>query len=317
MLYHKIIERYYHCLIVFLFFIFGTYCSSAQVDSTYICDFGQQFSANFFVSQRYITFVNEYSSEKGKAYEPNNPLGMGIGLSWKGMGVSVRYGFDFLRRGSERGRTKSFDFQYHYYDRKMIFDFIGQNYKGFYLENNEGNYILFPDLRLLKLSLFGQYVLKGNRFSYRAVFDQSERQLQSVGSFLLGGSFHYTRVRSNESLKTDKSVYQFGPNIGYAYTWVIKTDYFISGSLTTGVTAGFGDSENKVDFNPILLYRFASGYNSETWSVNFSFIVNTVYVSHVEERISLNSGDFQVRFIKRFDSRSRILRRLSRIKVKS
>lgn len=304
-------------IIFFMCYIFATHNSFAQVDSDYICDFDQEFAAKFFVSQRYITLVDEFSSERGLVYAPNTPLGIGVGLSWKGMGISFRYGFDFLRGDVSRGETKSFDFQYHYYDRKMIYDFIWQNYKGFYIENNNNNYTLFPNLGLSKLGLFGQYVLKGNQFSYRAVFDQSERQLQSIGSFLLGGSIHYARVRFNKSFEIDKSVYQFGPNIGYAYTWVFKKDYFISGSLTTGITAGFGDSDNKVDINPILLYKFASGYNSETWSVNFSFIVNKVYVSHVEERINLNSGDFQVGFIKRFNSRSKILKRLSRIKVKN
>ena len=286
----------------------------AQTDSTYIGTFSQEYSGRVFIARKYTSLSHETGNDKTDEYMPNNPFDIGIGFSWGGSSFSFSHGFNFLA-DPEKGKTRSLDLQYHYYGKKIVLDFFGQDYKGFYLEDtNKENIIgMYPDMQLTKVGLFGQYVFNGNKFSYRSAFDQTERQLKSAGSLLLGGGIYYTRVRAETSLAFYKDLYQVGPSIGYAYTWVINRHFFLTGSVTPGLTVGFKNINDTLIWNPSVFFRSAFGYNADSWSLNASFLLNKLYVSYKDDNhISLNSGNFQFTFIKRFDSNSRILKKIPR-----
>lgn len=296
--------------LIFLSFLYVPDNVTAQTDSTFIGKFSQEFSARIFMTQKFVSMSLENNENLDLEYSANNPMGIGLGFSWKEMGFSLSHGFNSMS-DPKKGATKSIDFQYHYYGKKVTFDFFAQNYKGFYLEKGKDDYTLFPNLNFTRYGLFGQYVFNGNKFSYRAAFDQSEKQLRSAGSFLLGGGAYYTKVNFEDSIRFNERMYQIGPSLGYAYTRVIRDKYFVTGSLTPGMSFNFENLKSKINVNPTLFFRFASGYNSDTWSLNLSFIMNRVYVSYTtDHQISLNSGNLQFTFIKRFDSQSKFLKKL-------
>lgn len=162
-------------------------------------------------------------------------------------------------------------------------------------------------------STTGQVVFNNKKFSYKAAFNQNERQLKSAGSFLLGGGVYFTKISSDSSFvhKTRNSLrnFQFGVSGGYAYTWAINKRWFASGSATVGANFGterindFG--KQKIEIYPTFFPRIATGYNKEKWSLGLSYINNLIFSSFSEStnsNVGLSSGNFQIAYIWRFDS---------------
>jgi len=257
-------------VLLFLISIF----SYSQTDSSYIKPYNEKYTIQVFSEKKFIFLGDKVEGEYDKTYMPNNPVNLGLGLSIKNtiLSFAYGYGFDFFR-DKDKGKTESFDFQYHYYGNKITVDAYLQDYKGFYVEDNENDKFLSlaPDLQMKYYSLFSQYVFNGNKFSYKAAVNQSEKQLKSVGSFLLGGGIYYTKINSDSSFvyndKTNLKSFQVGASFGYAYTWVINPKVYISGSLTGGMSIGNQYGKNTLNAFGNIQPRFFVGYISNKWSL--------------------------------------------------
>ncbi len=243
---------------------------------------------------------------------PNNPVNIGLGFAKNNsvLSFSYGYGFDFLRDKS-LGKTKSFDFQYHNYGRKFVFDIFIQKYEGFYVDegNSMKEYILCPDLNIRQYGAFGQFVLNHKKFSYKAAFNQNEKQLKSAGSILLGIGCYNTDIKSDSSFifndKNRLQNFQFGVSAGYAYTWVISKKWFLNGSVTTGINFGsetvnkFG--KQRLEVYPTVFPRMSAGYNHKSWALGFSYIGNMIFPSYLDDmEVGVMSGNFQFTYIRRF-----------------
>lgn len=295
--------------IIFFFFLISQ-ALVAQVDSTYIGSIEKKFAIKGYFGQSFVMLMHRAGNNDDYTYAPNNPISMGGGFMWKNTALSLSfgYGFSFLR-DKERGKTKAFDFQFHSYGRMFTYDIYIQKYKGFY--NDDKGIILYPDLKIEQYGLNWQYVFNKRKFSYMAAFDQNERQRKSAGSFLLGGGVYQSKIESDSAFVVDdKKVFrnfQFGLNTGYAHTWVLGRRWFVSGSLSMGINFGT-EKFNKIfkqpfEVSPSILTRIAAGYNRDSWALGFSFVDNILFHSFSNEsNISLNSGNFQFTFIKRFDT---------------
>ncbi|MDU1892227.1 MAG: DUF4421 domain-containing protein [Dysgonomonas sp.] len=303
--------------ILFFFLLFPCLCP-AQTDSTYIGFFEQELALRPYVYDKFTALSHEIGDhDEEVTYRPNNPFGIGLGITWKNISLSGGYGFDFMRN-KKKGKTRSIDFQYHYYGRKFVMDFFFQDYKGFFTEDEDkdGVYTLFPDIRLKQYGIFGQYVFNGRKFSYKAAFSQNEKQLKSAGSFLLGGGIYYNQAFSDstivESIPNKLNNYQIGVSGGYAYTWVFKKNFYLSGSFSVGVNLGTESLKiRKVEVYPSLFPRMSMGYNSDTWSIALSGVNNRVYV-HFEDKdkLSFDTGSLQISFVKRFRIAPKLIRNI-------
>ncbi|MDH6310226.1 hypothetical protein M2451_003183 [Dysgonomonas sp. PFB1-18] len=299
----------------------------SQVDSTYIGFFEQEFAIRPYFLDKYTALSHETEDGKETIYRPNDPYALGIGFTYKGISLSGAYGFGFMR-DKKRGKTKSLDFQYHYYGRKFVMDLFFQNYKGFFVED-EGNdkkvhnddiYHLYPDIRLEQYGGFAQYIFNGNKFSYQAAFNQNEKQLKSVGSFLLGGGIYYNRARSDSSLlfndKSELDNFQFGVSGGYAFTWVINKRVYISASMSVGANVGVDHSGEKDKWKvyPTMFPRISAGYNHDNWSLGVSFVNNRIYILHSEQsKMSFDTGALQFSFTRRFGKAPKFLEKNQKI----
>jgi len=266
-----------------------------------------------FLAKKLLFLVQEYG-EGERVFMPNNPVELGAGFSINNTVLSFGYGygFDFMR-DKEYGKTKSFDFQFHNYGRKHAFDFFFQQYKGFYMEDDkmDAEFVLCPDLEIKKYGVYGEYIFNNKKFSYKAAFDYSEKQLRSAGSFLIGGGIYYTDIKSDSSFfhneKNTLKNFQFGISAGYAYTWVINRRFFLGGSASTGINFGNESfsriGKDKLEVYPSISARVSAGYNKVDWSLGFSYVQNFIFPSFVEnESIGLSSGHFQLTYVRRFDS---------------
>lgn len=296
-----------------LIFILPHFCLG-QIDTTYIKPFDNKLSIRTYLSMKFLSMEQETGGEI-KKFMPNTPMSLGLGVSVNNTIINLSYGHGLsFMKDAEKGKTKALDFQIHNYGRKFIIDLFIQKYHGFYTSDNlDKNIQLYPDLNIQQYGAFGQYVFNNKKFSYKAAFNQNERQLKSAGSFLLGGGIYFTKIGSDSSFvhKSRNSLrnFQFGVSGGYAYTWAINKRWFTSGSITTGINFGterindFG--KQKIEIYPTFFPRISAGYNKEKWSLGLSYVNNLIFSSFSDNNnnnIGLVSGNLQIAYIWRLNS---------------
>lgn len=313
----------FHRRICLAFFFFTSLCTYGQTDSTYIGSFRQIFSIRASFYQKFTALSHLVEEGKEVNYTPNKPVGIGLGVQYKNFSLAGGVSFDFLR-DKKRGKTQSLDFQYHYYGRKFIADFFFQRYKGFYVAEKTGKgkdeeiIHLHPDISLVQYGVNGEYVFNNKKFSYRAAFQQHEKQLKSAGSFQLGGGFYYNRISGDSALVVNNdnliSGYQLSLNAGYAYTFVISRHFFASAGLSVGINLGTERLDTffkSVEVTPSIYPRVSVGYNGDSWSIGVNAVMNRMGVSRTGGMdLFVETGRMNVCFIKRFESAPAFLRKI-------
>lgn len=291
---------------VLLFLLCMLYCQ-AQVDSSYIRPFSQEFAIKPLLYYNYTSIIHEIDEKNEETYRPNSPVSVGFNLAYKNFSFTIGYGFNFMR-DSKKGDTKSLDLQYHYFGRKIVTDVFFQRYKGYYMQEDEKQYTLFPDIRISQYGVHSLYVFNHHKFSYKAAFDQSEKQLRSAGSWQAGGGIYYNEIASDSTLSLTRGRiqnYQISISGGYVHTWVINRRLFISGGLSIGANFGMQDTHwlKKVELSPSMFPRLSVGYVATKWSLGVSAMVNRMYVTHNDPiKMLFDTGYFQIGYTKRFDS---------------
>jgi len=197
------------------------------------------------------------------------------------------------------------DLQLHYYGDRIVFDFFGQRYKGFSLQDDVIDRF-YPDIGVLKLGGYLQYNFNYRRFSFPAAFDQSKKQMKSAGTPMASVAFYYTKINADslytEEILGNRTNYVFGPSGGYAYTFVFGNNYFATGSLSFGLHACLDAVSGRAGVCPTFFPRISSGYNGETWALAVTAQYNVVYVSFVEgeDEMALGTMDGRIVFTRRF-----------------
>jgi len=287
----------------------------AQVDTTYVHSFKQNFSAKVYGGYNFTMLTRQYASFPEETYVPNVPPYIGIGASWKGIGGSFYYGLKFMTPQKKEERSEYLDLQLHYYGERFVFDFFGQRYSGFSIQNDNIQHFN-SDIGVVELGGFLQYNFNYKHFSYSAAFDQTKKQLKSAGTPLVSLAFYYTKVNADSLFITEnvnhKTHYLFGPSAGYAYTWVFRNNYFATGSISFGLNASLDNLNNKIGVCPTFFPRISSGYNAETWAWAFSAQFNFVFLSYAKtDKLGMGTLNAQVTFIKRFDFKSKFLDKIT------
>ena len=298
-------------IILFLILIFASSGKSQeQVDSAYIRPYNHRVILLGYAAKDILS-LNVETPHREQHFMPNNPVKVGVGVDLNGTVLSFAYGygFDFMR-DKERGKTESLDFQLHTYGRKMVFDVIVQRYKGFYSEEDfiSDDFTLVPDLRIHQYGINGQYILNNRRFSYKSAFNQSERQLRSSGTVLLGGNAFLTKIKSDSTFfyygRTKLDNVQIGISAGYAYTWVLGRHWQITAALSAGINIGSETVarlyKGYIDVCPTALPRFSVAYTHSTWAIAVSFVSSMTFpVISDEETLGLLSGTARLTYFKR------------------
>lgn len=274
-------------------------------DSNYVEDHTEDLTVRLFGSRKYTYYDMKDRGLKEKVlYRPNASNNVGFGFNYKFIGVNFAFNFPFINHDNDKyGKTKYLDLQAHLYLRKLVVDFYGQYYKGYYeampvkrISNAFArNPVSFrPDIQNRDLGLHVQYIFNDKRFSYRAAFMQNEYQKKSAGSFLVGGEVFAWQLRGDSALVPAhfnvpgffnddpfRGTYtvSFAANAGYAYTLVLAKYFFVTASVSasaglnhTRLRYSDGRSSTKGwgwQFNNTV--RFAAGYNSSYYYVGLHY----------------------------------------------
>ncbi|MDR3237670.1 MAG: DUF4421 domain-containing protein [Spirochaetia bacterium] len=287
-------------LVLFVFCEAGL-CAEDQ----YIQSFDAAFTA--YVSLNYNSIVfSQNDKNSAETYISNRPFDAGFGFAWGNFSLGFNVSIPFLR-DTEYSKSKSSDAQLNYHGKKFFFEIQGKDYKGFHDEDSRGSSRRRlsavgkdgqnVDLEIRSIGIFGQYLWNHEEYSMRAAFDLTERQLKSAGSFLLGADSFYSTIFSPESFLSrynkKNKLLQFGPNAGYAYTWVYNNNLFLAAAVSLGLNVHKELNGNSYSVGPAFFPRFAVGYHMEDWSFNFMYTATILSIIYNENE----SGDISTHHV--------------------
>lgn len=310
-------------------------------DSNYIEDHTKDITFRFFGTRKYNSYdIVDRKRNLDVLYRPNTPLNIGFGMNYKFIGINLAFNLPFINKEYKYGRTRGLDLQTHVYARKIVVDFYGQFYKGYYISNSKGLLDIFtpegklpirPDIHNLTLGLGVQYVFNDGRFSYRAAYLQNDYQKKSAGSLIIGAEIFGVRMKGDSSIipsnlsKNDffnnqhfdrTGIMSAAVNAGYAYTFVYNKHFFLTFSLTGSIGSNYtslsltpSDTKlSKVGLQLNNTERISIGYNSSRYFAGIHYVNITMRstspVPDTYQRIG--AGDFRLSIARRFKLKKKL-----------
>lgn len=306
---------------------------SIDYNPIYIKSYTDKFTSRIFYSKNYTNLKIKNELEDFELdFQPNTNLNLGVGATVNSVSLNLSYGFKFLNPETSKGNTKYLDLQTHMYSRKWVIDIFAQFYEGLYLENTKQLVPEYADPYYVRSDIYQQliggsalYLFNNQKFSYRAPFNQNERQLKSAGSFLLGGEASWGLVDADSALIptfeyqydvsqidsiSSLAFYRIGPSVGYVYSLVIAKKVFATLSFTLNTSYGLnvahhdarGTLKNE-NLNAGAIFRWAIGYNDDRWFLGLNS-VNAVVSSSNDDRSMTSDfgvGNYQLNFVWRIN----------------
>lgn len=305
-----------------------------EPDSLYFEIIKNRLEMRVFTSRKYSNFTID-DSQRGMSlnYRSNSVRSLGIGASYKWLGFSFGYGFDFLNNSRQgKGDGAYLDLQTQIYLPTITLKIFSGYYKGFYLNNSfntisnwpKGQYYTRDDISASSFGLNGSYYFNHSKYSNKAAFGYSEWQKRSAGSFLVGASMYFNTVKSDSSftpsgiadplfldgkqiIKTRYSA--FGADCGYAFNLVIYQHFFCNLMFSTGLANGRtkvtsidrGETKNNA-LNLNFQITAGLGYNSRNLYVGVNQYFYSTYtpVSEDNTSVGMQNGRFQFLIAYRF-----------------
>jgi hypothetical protein len=312
-------------------------------DPKYIEDHTKDITFRLFGTRKYNYYdIVDRGRKQEVLYRPNTPLNLGFGVNYKFVGINLAFNLPSINKVEKYGETRGLDLQTHFYARKVVVDFYGQFYKGYYISNakgllnglapeSEGKPVIRPDIHNLTLGLGVQYIFNDKRFSYRAAYLQNDYQKKSAGSFIIGAEVFGVRMKGDSSIvpgnlaKSDffdnrhfdrTKVISAAFNAGYAYTLVLNKHFFLTLSLTGSIGSNY-TSLRLTDENRRLrkfglqlnnTERISLGYNSSRYFAGIHYVNITMRsTSPVPDTyLRVGAGDFRVSVARRFKLKKKL-----------
>lgn len=310
--------------LVSVFILFPFLISAAPADSLrerYIKRFPDYFFIWPVVKQRSTSFDIENLPNKTEklSYKPNGNYGLGVGMYIFEIGFEVT--FSVQPKTSTQylyGHSRVSDLQANILGKNWGLDLFTQNYNGFYRTDKNiavpanTPYPQRPDISTWNTGINGIYLFNKNKYSIRAAYNFSERQLKSGGSFLLSGTLNTFSLRADSSIYGAKYEPQFGSQNdfkkldyttlsiapGYAYTLVFK-NLFLNSSLSIGPANHWVHyeayfSKDLITLNSFVDFRLAVGYNSDRFFSGISFITQARNIKLEQVQFTSANSIFKV-----------------------
>lgn len=293
-------------------------------DTTFYIFFPESITGRFYFSQKNTSLYIKNKDSKSIHYAPNTTFNMGVGATYHNFSLNLAYGFGFLNKDENKGKTKYLDLQGHFHTPKWVMDCYGQFYRGYHL-SPQGftappgkDYYYRPDVKVALMGLSQYRVFNSTRYSYRASLLQNEWQKRSAGTLLAGAEIYYSNVKADSVLipaaisslyphpgVNKISHFSIGPGIGYAYTLVGFQHLFITGSLTANLNIGHlteynGAAKNSnFSVNPVTRWRVAAGYNGRLWNLSANWVADYLPLS-AKNNYAFQTGNYRFIVAKRF-----------------
>jgi hypothetical protein len=265
-------------------------------------------------TQNYELSVSE-PDKRTVGYYSNKPFSFGIGLYM--FEVSAELVFAIPLNEKKRtiyGESDATNLVLNVLGKKWGVEAFWQRYEGFYLKDSHvpvpanTPYIQRPDIRTRNVGINANYIFNDKKFSFRAAYNYSERQLKSGGSFILYGSLEDFKIEGDSALlgnnfdepffRTSRvkkfESFVVGVEPGYTYS-LIYNGFYINGMLAVGpafntltyrMTGQEYGASNQI--TAVVAVRIALGYNGERFFGGMSFSSQSANTQF--ERVELTSS---------------------------
>ena len=296
--------------------------SSDSIRSKYIQRFPDYFFLWPVVKQRSTSFdiQNQANLKQKLSYKPNGNYGLGFGLYLFEVGFEVT--FSIQPEASKQflyGHSRTTDLQANILGKNFGLDLFTQNYNGFYQTDQNKSvpanvpYPQRPDISIWNTGINGIYLFNKNKYSIRAAYNFSERQLKSGGSFLMSGTLNTFSLRADSAVygpayestfgtkadfsKLDYTTLSISP--GYAHTLVVK-NFFVNGSLSIGPATHWlyyqsaAVARHDLTINSFIDLRIAIGYNSDRFFSGVSFVAQARNIKFEQVQFSNTNTIFKM-----------------------
>jgi hypothetical protein len=289
-----------------------------QIDTTFIQVFDNAYRINTGLKYRNKSAV--FSTPAGEEFKlESRGLSYRIGGRYKRASYTFSIPISDLGTGTDLEKGTGFGVGVTLFLRQQLLHASFKNTKGFRSEMPGGESKFRDDVSLFQATVFGFQVLNPRKFSLRSSFKQRDRQLQSNGSFLIGGLIDRQRMRSdngiliplnngNQSVVARYAQTKLGIGLGYGYTWVFKDYWFITPMAIVGPEFRFiafdeldeVREREKIRISPRLRGHFGFGWNGDP----LAFAVSAIYLPSFDATDNLdtkvNNLSIELRITRRF-----------------
>lgn len=219
---------------------------SIKQKALWVEQFRDRMALETSVNNAYETFEVKTSSGKYLIY-PNVRKNCRFDFNYRFLSFGIQFTPTFLPGNDDnriKGNTKSIKVTGSFILPHWLGSYSYTKMEGYYLKNSEDfilrskedPYILFPSLQYTRFTGNIGYI-RNPSFSYRSISSLTERQLKSAGSFIsILTVRYYTIDDKNNKTGTQKSnTAEASICPGYYYTFVVKSKFFITSGILTGV----------------------------------------------------------------------------------
>lgn len=301
----------------------------------------QLFPNDFFLypvlKQRTLSFELEKTDRSRLlTFRPNRTYSLGVGVYLFEVGVELAFAIPVAEKTTEIfGTSKARDLQLNMLGKRFGLDAYYQRYRGFYITDRDfepvknAPYPQRGDIVSRNIGLTGSYIFNYKKFSFRSVYNFSERQIYSKGSFLLLANLSRFKLEADSSILDDSqeaiftaaasfrdlrySTFSIAP--GYTYNLIYR-NFFLNGTLGVGPAHHWiyfkgevGGGEHDIAINSFVAARIAIGYNGNRIFGGVAFLTQGSNVKFEEVRFSNNNSSFKVLMGYRFKEFGRLKKR--------
>jgi hypothetical protein len=301
----------------------------------------QLFPNDFFVypvlKQRTLSFELEKTDRSRLlTFRPNRTYSFGVGLYLFEVGAELAVAIPVAERKTALfGTSKARDIQLNMLGKKFGLDMYYQRYRGFYITDKDhepGKDLPYPqrgDIISRNLGITGSYIFNSRKFSLRSVYNFSEKQIFSGGSFLALVNLGRFTLEADSSILDDAqeviftseasfkklrySTFSVAP--GYSYNLIYRS-FFLNGTLGIGPAHHWiyyqhetGAGRRETGINSFVAARIGIGYNGDRIFGGISFLTQGSNVKFEEARFSNNNASFKILMGYRFKEFGRLKKR--------
>lgn len=298
-------RQYFMVKKIRLFFIAlsTAFCQAQTIDTipTTIEKYNDAIKLRLGFSNSFNSFhIKDGASHLDFTLSPNQRLRSTLTLMYRFIEIDLGYTPEFIRFNKDdaiRGRTKFYNLGTRLYFGRWMQELQYAKTKGFYVDRDDigtTENILFPHFQVQKIGGSTSYIFNP-KFSFRAIFLQSEWQRESAGSFVPSVSYYFTEIKNNNPSKDHIIDVAVGP--GYYYNWIIRDRFLVSGGGYAGVGYNatktvYNDNTPDETFDGISFqaqFRLTLGYNSERFYAGAATSLNSFSYSseakiHVQDQ---------------------------------
>lgn len=171
---------------------------------------------------------------ESQVFKPNTLSRIGVGAAWRGYGFDITWAnSQSAEQQQKRGSTANTDYSISMYWKMLAVDVYLQDYRGFYVENtsdDSGVYLQYRDAKAVHAGTTFYYTFSYDRYTMASAFQQTVKQTESGGSWILAGYLN--------TFSVDTGNYTANSLSGLAATY----QAFSLSSTNIGTAGGYGYS---------------------------------------------------------------------------